>query len=316
MLIGDLRVKTTSRRRQAPGVGAPQTPDLRKDGTSVSAKHYSAILSAALLAVVVLAAYQPEAEAIANAKFGPRLAASCYYSHSSEEDPIIHPMPGMGHAHRFYGNESTNQTSTNASLREGTDLCKQQGDKSAIWTPEASWNGVPVYAGRAVVYYQVTRGIPQGKINALPPWFKAIDRDPTFSCGIKGEFQRFAPGECGAGYFRVRFEFQQCLDPTNQSAEENLSSPVRGKKGLHCPAKYPRLIPRIQVTFGYPLPKDVTEGPFRVDSSNGMVRALNDHADYMGAWVGDTQQALVRTCLRTVDFKERRPATCRTADGK
>jgi hypothetical protein len=151
-----IALPASGRCRYSSGVG-----ETKQEGGTVR----KVLLLAALCSLAVLGAvHEPRARAADGGKLGPRLAASCLYTHSSEDDPIFNPAPGEGHSHDFYGNRSTNQQSTNASLREAgqASRCKQPGDASAQWVPQATWGGDPVRSGRAVIYYEVTPGMPRG----------------------------------------------------------------------------------------------------------------------------------------------------------
>ena len=278
----------------------------------MSIRHCSAILVsiAAILALVAVLVTAPEARAITAVLHGPRLAATCYYSHSSLEDPIFHPAPGEGHFHDFYGNTSTNQQSTNASLRATPDVCKQPDDHSAQWTPQAAWGGELVQADRAVMYYEVTPGIPASQIHVFPAWFDAVERDHLFACG-KGDFSSEAPSVCEAPYLRVRFLFGQCLNPEDKTVEDNLVPAVEGARKTRCPEGHPYLVPRIHFTVTYPIPQPT--GPLMVAIPNGFADASFAHADYMNGW---NQQALlskIGVCLKQTQPGEVRPDACRTA---
>ncbi len=277
----------------------------------MSIRHCSAILLAVAAAVLVLASPRgaPQARAATAVNHGPRLAATCYYSHSSFEDPIFEPEPGEGHAHDFYGNTTTNQESTNESLRTSPDVCKQEGDHSAQWTPQATWGGELIHADRAVIYYEVTPGIPAKELHVFPAWFDAVERDHLFACG-KGDFSGEAPSQCGAPYLRVRFLFGQCLDPDDRTVEDNLVPAVEGARKTHCPATHPYLVPRIHFTVAYPIHQP--NGPLMVATRDGYSDASFAHADYMNGW---NQQALlskIGLCLKRTRPGEVRPDACRT----
>ena len=246
--------------------------------------------------------------ALAAVKHGPRLAATCYYSHSSFDDPIFNPALGEGHAHDFYGNTTTNQTSTNASLRVAPDVCKQPGDHSAQWTPQATWNGELLHADRAVMYYEVTPGIPARQVHVFPTWFDAVERDHLFACG-KGDFSSEAPSVCEAGFLRVRFLFGQCLNPQDRSVEDNLVPPLEGARKTHCPEGHPYLVPRIHFTVAYPLHQPT--GPLMVATRDGYSDAAFAHADYVNGWNQQSLLLKIGLCLKQTQQGEVRPDACR-----
>jgi hypothetical protein len=70
--------------------------------------------------------------------------ASCLTSHRAGDDPIVFPnQPNVSHIHEFFGNHSTNASSTLQSLRQGTTNCTPNVDLSAYWVPTLYQNGVP-----------------------------------------------------------------------------------------------------------------------------------------------------------------------------
>src|SRR3954462_947163 len=81
--------------------------------------------------------------------------SNCRFSHSSNDDPIMHPgMPGMSHNHSFFGNVSTNAFSTLASLRRAGTSCHRRGDRAAYWAPTlVNPHGKLVRPLNASVYY-------------------------------------------------------------------------------------------------------------------------------------------------------------------
>jgi hypothetical protein len=57
---------------------------------------------------------------------------SCGFSHSNSSDPIVVPgHAGMSHLHEFFGNTTTNENSTGASLLTGSTTCDDRRDRSA-----------------------------------------------------------------------------------------------------------------------------------------------------------------------------------------
>ena len=62
---------------------------------------------------------------------GNNFFSNCRFSHASHDDPIVHPgHAGASHAHTFFGNDSTNASSTVASLRRASTTCKPDADTS------------------------------------------------------------------------------------------------------------------------------------------------------------------------------------------
>ena len=84
---------------------------------------------------------------------GSEFRAECLSSHRAGDDPIVFPgQSGASHIHEFYGNTTTNASSTLQSLRLGGTNCDPVADKSAYWTPTLYQNGVPVAPERVTIY--------------------------------------------------------------------------------------------------------------------------------------------------------------------
>ena len=68
---------------------------------------------------------------------GAMFAASCPFSHSASDDPIVFPgRPGLSHRHDFFGSTVTDADSTARRLRAaGTTTCDLAGDTAAYWAP-------------------------------------------------------------------------------------------------------------------------------------------------------------------------------------
>src|SRR4051794_35405056 len=69
---------------------------------------------------VAAAAGLPASARAAAAGDQPIFVTHCFYSHTLPDDPIVHPnMPGASHQHDFFGNDSTNASSTLDSMEQG-----------------------------------------------------------------------------------------------------------------------------------------------------------------------------------------------------
>src|SRR5262249_25733272 len=68
---------------------------------------------------------------------GVNFISVCAVSHESFDDPIVYPgRPGLSHNHTFFGNTSTNASSTLATLRAaGATTCSRKTDTAAYWAP-------------------------------------------------------------------------------------------------------------------------------------------------------------------------------------
>jgi hypothetical protein len=248
--------------------------------------------------------------------FGPRLARTCLYSHTSKDDAIFNPTTEPpAHWHDFYGNESTANGSTYSSLLGASALCKQDGaegqgiDKSAWWVPAIYAGDMKLKAGKIVEYDQTTRNLPQSEIRPFPRGFEAIARNPQFRCG-DGEFKT-EMNRCEEGNFDVRLDFEQCYNPNSNIVEENLRTPLNNR----CPDSHPVLLPQIQVQLTYRMPPSIS-GPMTVAGTQGNgMDETTFHADFIHVY--DTQADyvdLMTKCLKKTKQDDPRPEVCRTRD--
>jgi hypothetical protein len=64
------------------------------------------------------------------------LKIECNASHTAADDPIVFPgRPGAAHLHEFFGNTSTNASSTYASMVGKPTTCPFAGDTAGYWMP-------------------------------------------------------------------------------------------------------------------------------------------------------------------------------------
>jgi hypothetical protein len=277
-------------------------------------------LIVACLLVIFLAAcstQQPYTAGDGNGNdFGPRLARTCMYSHTSKDDAIFNPTTEPpAHWHDFYGNESTKNGSTYASLMSASAKCKQDGaegqgiDKAAWWVPNMYAGDVEINAGKLVEYDQITRDLPQSDIKPFPRGFEAVARNPQFRCG-NGEFKP-EMDRCTEGNFDARLDFNQCYDPNSDAVEDNLVKPLKNR----CPDSHPVLLPQIQVQLTYRMPPSIS-GPITVAGTTGQHQdETTFHADFIHAY--DTQADyvdLMTKCLKKTKQDDPRPEVCRTRD--
>ena len=76
----------------------------------------------------------------------------------------------MSHLHEFFGNTTTNEKATRASLLAGSTTCDDRQNLSAYWVPVLFQNGVRVAPVGARVRYE-GRG---GGVTAFPAGFMAV----------------------------------------------------------------------------------------------------------------------------------------------
>jgi hypothetical protein len=225
-----------------------------------------------------------------------RFKAVCKYSHSAPDDPIVHfGEPGASHRHDFFGNTSTNASSTYQSMRAvTTTTCNRPEDEAAYWAPSLSINGQPVQPRRAVVYY-LTGGKPKQTIKSFPPDFRIVTvmgaRDDWLCAGVGSDVRPAgADPKCPSGkYLILRILFPDCLDGRSDSPDHR-SHAAYSKIG-ECPADHPIPVPQIRFTVEYP----PTDGVQNITLSSGGPDTV--HADYLNTWDQQTLDRLVQKCI-------------------
>ena len=111
---------------------------------------------------------------------------TCAFSHASRTDPIVMPgMTNMSHLHEFFGNTTTDQNSTGATLLAGSTTCNDSNDLSAYWVPALFQGGLEVPPVAAQVRYAGGPGV-----TAFPAGFMAVsgrtDQTAAWACATSG----------------------------------------------------------------------------------------------------------------------------------
>lgn len=237
----------------------------------------------------------------------PEFHATCTVSHHAKDDPIVFPgMPGASHHHTFFGNDSTDASSTLGSLRAATTNCDPKQDHSAYWVPTLYANGVQQDPTEVTVYYGSRLKDPS-RTQPFPAGFKeltgsAMTQTDTpdhqgnhFWCaGIGGSIGRSADGTmpiCAKTAHIVRqVTFADCWDGKHLDSPDHKShvaDVVAGK----CPAAFPVPIPNVSLVISYPQDMDVSH----VTLASGTTYSM--HADFFNAWDDDALAQRVRDCL-------------------
>jgi hypothetical protein len=275
----------------------------------------------ALAALVVVLAAQSEAGAAKEAQYGPRLAVSSYYSHTTADDPMFHfGEPGVGHLHDFFCNTSTDASSTYSSLLLAPDTCKQEGDKSAYWAPVHADLNNGVYerlepVGKMIGYYEVTPGLPQRNITTFAPGFRLVSRNGATGPGkvlykcSGGTFRSSPPDRCGTEKLVVRYIAPSCWDGKTDAPT---AYDVAKAGATACPKTHPVNVPRVFMTVNYRMPDPALR--LRVSAGEGAWERYGfDHFNMLNAWDQPTQEYKTRDCLISTQPGERRPEHCRTS---
>lgn len=254
---------------------------------------------------------------------GSNFYSNCPFSHTSTDDPIVYPgQPGRSHAHTFFGNRSTNASSTRESLLRAATTCQPRADKAAYWVPMLFQNGREVRPSKAQLYY-VVRGYDH--MRAFPAGLRIIAGDAHamhvqrrnvtyWTCGGRAAHMRpmsRVPARCGEivghglgigpdGKVRkVRWRtktllelhviFPDCWDGRHLDSLDHHSH-MAYSRDYRCPASHPVKVPRIRMMVRYPIDR----GAGVELASGGQITA---HADFYNAWNQRFLERLVASCF-------------------
>ncbi|MFG1608411.1 DUF1996 domain-containing protein [Actinoplanes sp. NPDC049265] len=243
-----------------------------------------------------------------NAVRVPEFNATCSYSHSKPDDPIVFPnMPGASHMHSFLGNPSTNAaTTTQTLLQNAGTTCRPGQDLSAYWIPSLTDRGQVIEPNDVVVYYgsrlpdpTATKPFPQG--------FRYIAGDarrqvPTpagsvnaFYCaGPGGEIGRSADGNwpiCApTANLMFQLVFPDCWDGIHLDSPSHKEHVAYTYNGV-CSGQFPVAIPSVSFLIAYP-----TSGSSQgFTLASGMASSM--HGDAWMAWDNAALGQRVKNCV-------------------
>jgi hypothetical protein len=247
----------------------------------------------ACCAVLLLFALALLATAPAVARADGIFVADCSFSHRAPDDPIVfHGMPGMSHSHDFYGNESTNASSTSQSLARNADNCLPADDHSAYWTPTLYRHGRALRAVQVQAYYQDFFRF--GRVLPFPPGLRMVAGRPWatkpqrgvigWKCQNDHSLEGSArPPSCGSRFVTLRVTFPDCWDGRRLDSPDHRSHMAYNREGgkelglQRCPASHPVVVPQLQLNVVYPI-----HNGKGVTLASGSV--LTAHADFFNGW--------------------------------
>ena len=259
------------------------------------------------------------AAAVTNAVFrpsgggaSPGWITSCAYSHSNNDDPIVHPgHPGAAHLHDYSAARTTGHSSTPDSLRAGGSTCETAGDTSAYWIPALFEDGervLPTATRMNSLFYYRRKGAPEGTtVQLFPDGLKMIignahatspvenpqlGTDIIFKCG-PGSTQDLPapPRQCDSGVMVMSLRFPNCWDGVNLDSADHRSH-MAYPSGSRCPASHPVVLPRLESFFRY----DVGRGPIG-DITLSAGPYYTAHQDLFNAWVPSSLNTLIANCI-------------------
>lgn len=233
----------------------------------------------------------------------------CDASHAAPDDPIVFPgQAGAAHMHEFFGNTSTNASSTYASMIGKPTTCPFAGDAAGYWVPglyNSAHQRIP--ARRMTVYY---RDRPQESraVTPFPPDFRMIAGAPVagvwgFNCdgtALKTtaliDCSRQSPGHT---FVRATVIFPNCgkLDAAGKVIRDSsdhrshVAYPISEKAG--CPASHPIKLPHVKVNVRFDVNDCIKAGCHLMSDMGApcMGSGCSLHADFWNTW---DQAALIK----------------------
>ena len=265
-------------------------------------------------------ARKPPATAKQNTEFN----ATCKYSHSGKNDPIVFPgKTGASHMHSFMGNKITKASTTAADLMKYTaTTCVPKKDFSSYWLPTLYSNKTnhAIQPNMLISYYgSLLDDVNKKKTVPMPNGLRMIYGDATKQVktpvGYQGQFwcsggpvdgkARSTDGNwpiCGdGGTIHYLLRFPDCWDGKHLDSPDHKSHVSYGQQG-DCPKAFPVRIPA--VTFSIYYPTHGLKAGYHL--SSGMASSM--HADAFFAWDPKTMADRVKSCVRQM-------VTC-ASDGK
>ncbi|WP_270886706.1 DUF1996 domain-containing protein [Pedococcus sp. 5OH_020] len=239
----------------------------------------------------------------------------CSADHYLADDPIVFPgMPGMSHMHTFFGNTSTNATTTIASLSATSPSSCGRGmgasDLSAYWVPSLmkknadGTSSVVKTEQSNTVYYRRAGGGRGPGVLPFPVGLRMIagnakaTSDQSLSIvqwdcgggGLESPHMYQCPGTASAP-IHASLIFPSCWDGVHLDSADHKSHMAYAASNGACPADHPVSLPEVTFELDYP---GIAGGPAYYLASGGIYSL---HGDFIADWNNQVQNALVASCL-------------------
>ncbi|MFM0734484.1 DUF1996 domain-containing protein [Paraburkholderia sediminicola] len=251
----------------------------------------------------------------------------CAYSHTLGDDAILmFEMPGHAMWHDFFGNTSTDASSTYASLQKApTTTCTDLADSSAYWTPSLRLpDGTEVRPAYQKTYYQNGAKKP---LTSFPSGLQLLAGDHKgtapnehidFWCNDTKKYTNNAERTClppSTGesiQLDIGIQFPNCWDGTTIAAKPSgvthKPNAVYADASGVCPTDYPKQIPTVNMNVAYLFPglasldlikvqlslDPIMNGDQRTDQWGSIYTA---HGDFINGWTADAAKFMTERCM-------------------
>ena len=243
----------------------------------------------------------------------------CTASHLAYDDPIVKPgQAGGSHLHLFFGNATTDASSTYESLRAAGNSSCQGGpaNRSAYWVPALhNASGDVLVPDYITVYYKGNGPTASAisRISAPPAGLKMIAGYDMAAPTATSRFHWMCENGQGLGGtipscpsgVRVGavLEFPSCWDGRNLDSPDHRSHMAyltwAGGNGAHCPDTHPVMLPQYTMGVWYGQTEGTTGWYLSSDRSMGAAAAPGStfHGDWFGAWDPAVQTTWTTKCI-------------------
>lgn len=235
--------------------------------------------------------------------YGGQFMTSCVFSHQLNDDPIMHPdQPGASHTHEFFGNLSTDASSTYASMIDEKTTCSDQGDRSGYWVPELTIDGRGVEPRRVDAYYRVGEGVAPTDVRPFPDGLAILagnqfSTEPesllvaAWTCGLSPELFHAPPKNCTPDRpIQLRLTFPSCWDGKHITSDDHTSH-MAYPDAKGCDSAHPVPLPQLTLTVHY-----VFSGTYRTARlASGNFDTT--HGDFLAVWQHKRITDQVEGCL-------------------
>jgi hypothetical protein len=231
-----------------------------------------------------------------------QFVAHCRYSHSGQNDPIVHPnMSGMSHLHDFYGSAETDESSTAESLHGTETTCDKAPDSAAYWHPALLDHGKVITPEDLSAYYRAAPGVDPKDVEPFPFGLKLLAGDQTatkpqpgeatgWTCGSRTDIFDDPPTCTTGAPLHLVLTYPDCWDGEYLDSEDHVSHATYSSGGT-CPKGFGVHIPQLTVSIRFPISGD--DHDLTLASGN----IYSAHGDFFNAWDPAGLEREVEACI-------------------